>query len=100
MAGINYDTELNDSLYSLDAKVDINRGKVTSYYGIGGFMGKVCTCLDVIEEEINNIKDSYYEYNRAINDVPLPLSPSEVEQSLAGETKYKYSKLSSDGEIL
>ncbi len=97
MAGINYETELNDQLRKLNMEVDIDKGKVSSYYGIGEFMNKMCTCLDTIEEEMNNLKESFNVYNEAINNVPLPLSPEDVERSISSDGKYKYSKTSNNG---
>ena len=63
MAGINYETELNDNVNGINNHVDIDKGRVTSYHGIGAFMGKLSTCLDSVEEEVSNLKESFKEYN-------------------------------------
>lgn len=100
MAGINYETDLNDRLNSLNNHIDINKGRVTNYHGIGGFMGKLSDTLTILDEEINNIKNSYKNYNNALNDVPMPLSPLEVERSISDASKYKYSNKIDEEEIL
>ena len=50
--------------------------------------------------EVSNIKNSYKNYNNALNDVPMPLSPLEVERSISDASKYKYSNKIDEEEIL
>ena len=100
MAGINYETELNERLKSIDNPIDIDKARVTSYYGIGGFMEKLCTSLNAVDEELANIKTSFSQYNDVLNSVPFPLSPDVVEQNLSGETKYKIDIIKNNEEIL